>query len=64
MITRTFTITLAMPSSTPPNEPNGFQRLRRLLKCLVRSYGLRCIYITEQGKASTSSDDNDKEGAQ
>ena len=45
---RTFTLTLAMSMSTPPNEPNGFQRLRRLLKCLLRSYGLRCIDIKEQ----------------
>ena len=44
---RIFTLTLSMPTSTPPNEPNGFQRLRKLLKCLLRSYGLRCVDIRE-----------------
>jgi hypothetical protein len=29
----------------PPNEPDGWQRLRRLLKALVRSYGLKCESI-------------------
>lgn len=27
------------------SEPDGWQRLRRLLKALVRSYGLRCESI-------------------
>ena len=29
----------------PPSEPDGWQRLRRLLKALVRSYGMRCESI-------------------
>jgi hypothetical protein len=29
----------------PPNEPDGWQRLRRLLKALVRSYGMKCESI-------------------
>ena len=45
---RTFCLTLAMPTATPPNEPNGFQRLRKLLKCLLRTYGLRCVDISER----------------
>ena len=47
-MTRTFTLTLAMPTKTPPNEPNGFQRLRKLLKALLRSYGLTCVNIKEE----------------
>jgi hypothetical protein len=27
------------------NEPDGWQRLRRLLKCLIRSYGMKCESI-------------------
>ncbi|XZE45161.1 hypothetical protein SH467x_000367 [Pirellulaceae bacterium SH467] len=39
-------ITLTLETgSHPPNEPDGWQRLRRLLKCLLRSYGLKCIGI-------------------
>jgi hypothetical protein len=39
------TLTLTLPASTPPHDPNGWQRLRRLLKSLLRSYGLRCVDI-------------------
>ena len=48
MTRRIITLTLSMPTDTPPNEPNGFQRLRKLLKCLLRVYGLRCVDIREQ----------------
>ncbi|MCE3018585.1 MAG: hypothetical protein ACK56W_22030 [Pirellula sp.] len=27
------------------SEPDGFQRLRKLLKCLIRSYGMKCESI-------------------
>jgi hypothetical protein len=37
-------LTISVPASSPP-EPDGWQRLRRLLKALVRSYGLRCESI-------------------
>ena len=32
----------------PPPEPDGWQRLRRLLKALVRSYGMKCESIEEK----------------
>lgn len=32
----------------PPPSPDGFLRLRRLLKALVRSYGLKCESIEEK----------------
>lgn len=47
-MSRTFCLTLAVPSDFPPDEPSGMQRLRKLLKALLRSYGLRCIDIKEQ----------------
>jgi hypothetical protein len=46
-MTRTIVLTLTMPTNPPPPEPGGFQRLRRLLKALIRSYGLRCVDIAE-----------------
>jgi hypothetical protein len=37
-------MTIRVPTF-PPNEPDGWQRLRRLLKALVRSYGMKCESI-------------------
>ena len=37
-------LTISIPAF-PPNEPDGWQRLRRLLKALVRSYGMKCESI-------------------
>jgi hypothetical protein len=37
-------LTISVPP-LPPTEPDGWQRLRRLLKALVRSYGMRCESI-------------------
>ena len=62
-MTRTFTLTLSMPTTTPPNEPNGFQRLRQLLKCLLRSYVLKCVNIQEQNEpipAIRKDDENER----
>lgn len=39
-------ITVAIPPF-PPRTPDGWQRLRKLLKALIRSYGLRCVDISE-----------------
>ena len=44
---RTITLTLQLPTATPPGTPDGWQRLRKVLKALLRSYGLRCVYISE-----------------
>jgi hypothetical protein len=42
-------ITLTLEAGVfPPNEPDGWQRLRKLLKALLRSYGLRCIDIRRE----------------
>jgi hypothetical protein len=40
-------LTIRIPTLPPP-KPDGWQRLRRLLKALVRSYGLRCESIEEK----------------
>jgi hypothetical protein len=37
-------LTISVPP-TNGSEPDGWQRLRRLLKALVRSYGMRCESI-------------------
>jgi hypothetical protein len=38
------TMTISVPAF-PPNEPDGWQRLRKLLKALIRSYGMKCESI-------------------
>ena len=40
----TIILTIRIPTLPPPS-PDGWQRLRRLLKALVRSYGLKCESI-------------------
>ncbi len=37
-----------------PGGPNRFQRLRKLLKALLRCYGFRCVRI----EAKTPSEEN------
>lgn len=37
-------LTISVPKQNG-SEPDGWQRLRRLLKALVRSYGMRCESI-------------------
>ncbi len=34
------------------SDPQGIRRLRRALKCLLRSFGLRCTDIQESGNES------------
>jgi hypothetical protein len=34
-------------------DPQGIRRLRRALKCLLRSFGLRCTDIEEVGNESS-----------
>jgi hypothetical protein len=51
-------LTISVPASSPP-EPDGWQRLRRLLKALVRSYGMRCESI-EPGICPTMWDKNEE----
>jgi hypothetical protein len=35
------------------SDPAGIRRLRRALKCLLRSFGLRCTDIQESGNESS-----------
>jgi hypothetical protein len=37
-------LTISVPKQNG-SEPDGWQRLRRLLKALVRSYGMKCESI-------------------
>ncbi len=37
-------VTIRVPQSND-NEPDGWQRLRKLLKALIRSYGMKCESI-------------------
>lgn len=45
---RTITLTLLLPMVSPPGTPDGWQRLRKFLKALLRSYGLKCVHISER----------------
>ena len=53
---QTILMTISVPAF-PPNEPDGWQRLRRLLKALVRSYGLRCESIEPKPSAKQVDDE-------
>lgn len=33
-----------------PSDPSGYRRLRKALKALLRSYGLRCVDATERAE--------------
>jgi hypothetical protein len=49
-------LTLHVPA-LPPNEPDGWQRLRKLLKALIRSYGMRCESIEPKHQAKGIDDE-------
>jgi len=51
-------LTISVPP-TNGREPDGWQRLRRLLKALVRSYGMKCESI-EPGICPTLLDKNEE----
>jgi hypothetical protein len=51
-------LTISVPP-TNGSEPDGWQRLRRLLKALVRSYGMKCESI-EPGICPTLLDKNEE----
>ncbi|MFY8071623.1 MAG: hypothetical protein ACOVNQ_08045 [Pirellula sp.] len=38
-------LTIELPESVDP-EPDGFQRLRKFLKCLLRVYRIRCVAVS------------------
>jgi hypothetical protein len=33
-----------------PSDPSGYRRLRKALKVLLRSFGLRCVDITQRAE--------------
>ena len=37
-------LTIELPE-TVGDEPDGFQRLRKFLKCLLRVYRIRCVAV-------------------
>jgi hypothetical protein len=41
---------LTLEPTPDPSDPTGLRRLRRALKCLLRSFGLRCTNITERAE--------------
>jgi hypothetical protein len=49
-------LTISVPP-TNGSEPDGWQRLRRLLKALVRSYGLRCESIEPKQEPGRTNDE-------
>ena len=52
-------LTIEIPTY-PSGGPDGWQRLRRLLKCLIRAYGLRCRSINEPGDTSVVTKQEDE----
>jgi hypothetical protein len=41
-------LTIELPE-TVGDEPDGFQRLRKFLKCLLRVYRIRCLAVDRPG---------------
>ena len=41
---------LTLTPTPDPSDPSGLRRLRRALKALLRSYGLRCTAISERAE--------------
>lgn len=42
--------TLTIRPDRDPSDPKGYRRLRRALKVLARSFGLRCVSATERAE--------------
>lgn len=40
--------TLTLEPLPDPSDPSGYRRLRKALKALLRSFGLRCVDATER----------------
>jgi len=41
---------LTLEAQPDPSDPHGYRRLRKALKVLLRSFGLRCVDITERAE--------------
>lgn len=41
---------LTLRPDRDPSDPSGYRRLRRALKVLARSFGLRCVAATERAE--------------
>ena len=52
MTKRRIAILVELPA-TAPSSPSGIQNLRRFLKMLIRSYGIKCLSIREPGQTVT-----------
>ena len=62
---RRIAILVELPA-TAPSSPSGIQNLRRFLKMLIRSYGIKCLSIREPGQTATFkkyANEDESEGA-
>ncbi len=50
---RRIALLIELPKQTAPTDPAGEQRLRRFLKALLRSYGIRCLAIRPPADTKT-----------
>ena len=41
---------LTLEAQPDPSDPSGYRRLRKALKVLLRSFGLRCTNIIERAE--------------
>jgi len=41
---------LTLEAQPDPSDPSGYRRLRKALKVLLRSFGLRCVDITQRAE--------------
>jgi hypothetical protein len=48
------TYTIIVQPAQQPDDPDGIHRLRELLKRLLRSFGFRCVSITQQNPQPAS----------
>lgn len=53
---RRIAILVQLPERITPNDPTGEQRLRRFLKAILRSYGIRCLAIRPPAETVTFGD--------
>ena len=42
---------LTLRPTPDPSDPSGYRRLRKALKVLLRSFGLRCVDVTERAES-------------
>ena len=42
---------LTVQAQPDPSDPSGYRRLRKALKVLLRSFGLRCTDVSERAES-------------